>query len=124
MEKVKYDHKPNVLTKVGDGSYRYAWDIQTITIEMADMEPINQFTANEVIVWSPITSNSITEAVITALWDASHEQKLVNEYQSAIMGLYDEVTAQKKVEAYKAFLIERQRIKEQIDRDCAKFGIR
>lgn len=124
MEKVFYDNKPATLTKVGDGSYRYAWDIQPITIEIDDMDPIQQFTANEVIVWSPITANRITQAVINAVWPLDYEQKLVNEYNAAMLGVYSEEVAKAKIEEYKAFLIERSALKARIDADCAKLGIR
>lgn len=118
-----YDIQPEVLTKVGDGSYRYAWDIQPITIE-TENEPSNQFTANEVIVWSPITANRITRAVINAVWPLDYEQKLVNEYNAAILGVYPEEVANAKIEEYKAFLIERSALKARIDEDCAKLGIK
>ena len=124
MERVFYDNKPEVLTKVGDGSYRYAWGIQPITIEVDDMEPIHQFTANEVIVWSPITANRITQAVINAVWPVDYEQKLVNEYNAAMLGVYSEEVAKAKIEEYKSFLVERSALKARIDADCAKLGIR
>ena len=124
MGKVYYDNQPEVLTKVGDGSYRYAWDIQPITIEMNDMEPIHQYTANEVIVWSPITANRITQAVINAVWPLDDEQKLVNEYNAAMLGVYSEEVAKAKIEEYKAFLVERSALKAHIDADCAKLGIK
>lgn len=124
MEKVFYDNKPATLTKVGDGSYRYAWDIQPITIEINDMDPIQQFTANEVIVWSPITANRITQAVINAVWPLDYEQKLVNEYNAAMLGVYSEEVAKAKIEEYKAFLVERSALKAHIDADCAKLGIK
>lgn len=124
MEKVYYDNKPEVLTKVGDGSYRYAWGIQPITIEVGDMKPIHQFTANEVIVWSPITANRITQAVINAVWPVDYEQKLVNEYNAAMLGVYSEEVAKAKIDEYKAFLIDRSTLKAYIDEDCAKLGIK
>lgn len=124
MERVFYDNKPEVLTKVGDGSYRYAWDIQPITIEMNGMEPIHQFTANEVIVWSPITANRITQAVINAVWPLDKEQKLVNEYNSAVLGLLPTDEADVKIKAYKDFLRDRAMLKAQVDKDCAELNIR
>lgn len=124
MERVIYDNKPEALTKVGDGSYRYAWNIQPITIEMDDMDPIQQFTADEVIVWSPISANRITQAVINAVWPLDYEQKLVNEYNAAMLGVYSEEVAKGKIEEYKAFLVERSALKAHIDEDCAKLGIK
>ena len=120
-----YDHKPSVLEAVGNGSYKYRWDI----VEMEQPaheeggEPTTQWKCQEVTVWSPVTSNKITEAVISELWDSNYEQKLVNEYNAAQLGVYDEKTAAAKVAAYKAFLTERNAVKAQVDADCAELGI-
>ena len=120
-----YDHKPSVLEAVGNGSYKYRWDI----VEMEQPaheeggEPTTQWKCQEVTVWAPVTSNKITEAVISELWDSNDEQKLVNEYNAAQLGVYDEETAAAKVAAYKAFLTERNAVKTQVDADCAELGI-
>lgn len=120
-----YDHKPSVLEAVGNGSYKYRWDI----VEMEQPaheeggEPTTQWKCQEVTVWAPVTSNKITEAVINELWDSNYEQKLVNEYNAAQLGVYDEETAAAKVAAYKAFLTERNAVKTQVDADCAELGI-
>lgn len=120
-----YDHKPSVLEAVGNGSYKYRWDI----VEMEQPaheeggEPTIQWKCQEVTVWAPVTSNKITEAVISELWDSNYEQKLVNEYNAAQLGVYDEETAAAKVAAYKSFLTERNAVKTQVDADCAELGI-
>lgn len=120
-----YDHKPSVLEAVGNGSYKYRWDI----VEMEQPaheeggEPTTQWKCQEVTVWAPVTSNKITESVINELWDSNYEQKLVNEYNAAQLGVYDEETAAAKVAAYKAFLTERNAVKTQVDADCAELGI-
>ena len=120
-----YDHKPSVLEAVGNGSYKYRWDI----VEMEQPaheeggEPTTQWKCQEVTVWAPVSSNKITEAVISELWDSNYEQKLVNEYNAAQLGVYDEETAAAQVAAYKAFLTERNAVKTQVDADCAELGI-
>lgn len=48
----------------------------------------------------------------------------MNEYNSAVMGLYDEDTAARKIDAYKAFLQTRAELKAMVETDCAKEGIR
>lgn len=120
-----YDHKPSVLEAVGNGSYKYRWDI--VEMEQPEHEeggePTTQWKCQEVTVWAPVTSNKITEAVISELWDSNYEQKLVNEYNAAQLGVYDEETAAAKVAAYKAFLTERNAVKTQVDADCAELGI-
>ena len=127
-----YDNKPSILEAVGDGSYRYHFDIMEIKLEV--MSPTNnmqeeqrtQWQCQEVIVWSPVTSNKITEAVITEVCDHNYEQKLVNEYNAAQLGMYGEKTseeAQKRINAYTEYLSTREKLKAQVDADCAELGI-
>ena len=98
-----YDNKPSKLEAVGNGSYLYRWNIQKVKPESveqtseegaeAQAEKAPQFLCEEVSVWEPLTSNKITEAVITSKWDANYEQKLVNEYNAAQLGLYGAKTS-------------------------------
>jgi hypothetical protein len=78
-------------------------------------------------VWAPLTANKITEAVIAAVCPVSHEQKLVNEYNAAQLGMVgssktsDE--AKEKIARYKEFLEYRSSLKAQVDADCEALGI-
>lgn len=130
-----YDNKPSVLEAVGDGSYKYRFDITEKTPEAAatssddssaQEEQKTQWQCQEVIVWSPVTSNKITEAVITEVCDHNYEQKLVNEYNAAQLGLYGSKTgeeAKKHIAAYTEYLNTRAALKAQVDADCAELGI-
>ena len=99
-----YDNKPSVLEAVGDGSYKYRFDITEKTPETVAMssddskaqggEQRTHWQCQEVTVWSPVTSNKITEAVITEVCDRNYEQKLVNEYNAAQLGLYGSKTSE------------------------------
>lgn len=128
---VFYDHKPTKTEPVGDGRYRYRWDIEEVAAYaigamMGEQEPEErpvQWRANEVIV-PRLESNVITAAVIASVWDASYEQKLVNDYNAAKLGVYDDEAAQKKITAYTDFLNARNALKAQVDADCAELGIR
>lgn len=134
--KVSYDHNPSILEAVGNGSYRYRYNIEEPTVEQYLTEDSDTAAASsrtgwvcdEVIVWAPLTSNKITEAVIAAICPASHEQKLVNEFNAANLGMIggsktsDE--AKKCIAAYKEFLEYRKTLKEQIDADCAELNIK
>lgn len=123
---VFYDKQPAVLEPIGDGSYNYRWDISEVSNPATgdDEQPLTQWQCEQVKVWGPLTANKITQAVIAELWPNDYEQKLVNEYNAAVLGLYDEDTAGKKKAAYQEFLACRAAIKEQIDSDCAKLGIK
>ncbi len=129
-----YDEKPSKLEAVGNGSYLYRFNIEEETIEQRvegeedALETKTRWQCDEVTVWSPLTANKITEAVITAICPATHEQKLVNEYNAANFGMVggsktsDE--AKQKIAAYKEFLEYRNTLKEQVDADCAELGIK
>lgn len=128
-----YDEKPSKLEAVGNGSYLYRFNIEEKTSEVnaegveEPTESMTQWECDEVTVWGPLTANKITEAVIASICPASHEQKLVNEYNAANLGLVggsktsDEAKAQ--IAAYKEFLDYRKQLKEQVDKDCEELGI-
>ncbi len=132
--KAFYDNKPSKLEALGNGSYAYRYDIEEQTIEVrseSESEPVStrtQWSCEEVIVWAPVTSNKITEAVIADICPASHEQKLVNEYNAAKLGMVGGSTtsaeAKERIAAYKEFLKNRRVLKEQVDADCSELGIK
>lgn len=116
-----YDERPKVYEAVGNGSYLYRWEIKEVEVAGEGEEKRTQWQCREVTVWSPVTSNKVVKAVFGALWDNDHEQKLINEYYSAQMGLYDEEAAKKATEAYKTFLSDRAELKVQVEKDCESF---
>lgn len=128
-----YDNQPKKLEAVGNGSFRYRYNIReeekpvqasenSETAKEAQAQP--QWVCEEVTVWAPLSANKITEKVLTERWDGNYEQKLVNEYNSAQMGLLSEEEAAARIEAYRAFLTERTALKSQVDADCAELGIK
>lgn len=126
--KATYDNEPSVLEAVGNGSHRYHYDIKAVKTESAEKssgeESITQYECQEVIVWEPITSNKITEAVIADKWDSNQEQKLINEYNAIQLGITtDKAEIASKNAAYKEFLVERARLKAIVDADCKTLGI-
>ena len=121
-----YDAKPSKYEAVGNGSYLYRWNIEEIQVPDDSETTVIKWQCEEVTVWSPVTPNKVTEAVITSKWDNNYEQKLVNDYNAAKLGVYGSTTsteATEKVAAYTAYLNERKALKEQIDADCAELGI-
>ena len=124
---VLYDNRPSILEKVGDGSYRYRWNITEVEMPndmMEDNEKTRtQWSCEEVIIFAPLSPNKITKKVIAELWDSNYEQKLLNEYNASTLGMYDEDVAKSKINKYKAFLRQREEIKHQIDEDCKMLNI-
>ena len=134
--KAFYDSKPSKFEKVGNGSFLYRYGINEVEVaqqvssedgEATDTQATKtQYECNEVVVWSPVTSNKITEAVITEVCDHNYEQKLVNEYNAAQLGLYGSKTgeeAKKHIDVYTEYLNTRAALKAQIDTDCTELGI-
>ncbi len=131
--RVSYDHELSTLEAVGDGSFRYRYNIEEKTVEQhiegenAPAANRTEWLCDEVIVWGPLTSNKITEAVISSICPASHEQKLVNEYNAASLGLIGGAktsdAAKERIAAYKEFLQLRSELKATVDADCARLGI-
>ncbi len=127
--KATYDNEPSVLEAVGNGSHRYHYDIKVVKTESeekssGDESSRTQYECQEVIVWEPITSNKITEAVIADKWDSNQEQKLINEYNAIQLGITtDKAEIASKTAAYKEFLAERVRLKTIVDADCKTLGI-
>lgn len=125
--KAFYDNQPSKLEPVGNGSYHYRYNISEVEkpSQGEDVEQTQtQWECEEVTVWAPLSANKITEKVLTERWDGNHEQKLVNEYNSAEIGLLSEEEAALRIEAYKAFLTERAALKAMVDSDCEEIGIR
>jgi len=132
-----YDHQPSVFEAVGNGSTRYRFNIQKVEAgnaqtsgnepQQGEGETRTQWQCDEVVVFAPLSANKITQAVISNKWDSDYEQKLINEYNAANLGLIDgsksSEAAKAKIQAYKDFLLERAALKEQIDADCADHGI-
>lgn len=119
-----YDNKPSKFEAVGDGSYKYRWDIKEEEVAQQEGDARIQYVCEEVVVWGTVTANKITQAVVNSLCGTDHEQKLINEYNSAVLGMVSEEVATKRVAAYKEFLAQRSAVKEQVDADCAELGIK
>lgn len=121
-----YDAKPSVFEANNNGSYTYRWNIRQVEIP-AETEGQQERSAtvkwecDEVIVWSTVTRNKITEAVVTKLWDGDFEKKLINDYIAAKEGVFGDISgeeAQRYIAAYKDFLTQRKSVKAQVDADC------
>lgn len=67
----------------------------------------------------PRTADNIFSTLITAKYPANRESKLVNEYQSAVLGLLDENAKL----PYEDFLKDRLEIRNTVDADCKENNI-
>ena len=67
----------------------------------------------------------IPDMTLTERYYTNYEQKSINEYNAAMMRLYqseDEKT--KRIQAYREYLIERYRLKNLIDNDCVRLLVK
>ena len=118
MKRTYSDTIPITMEKDGDGSYLYRWDVREETREMGDdMSPVISYSYNEVRIWATLTANKILEACIDALWGSGVEQKMLNDYNAAQLGILD----LSYVESYKTFLNERKALKDRVDSDFAEW---
>ena len=123
--------KPSTFVFEQNGAVIYSFHIEEKQVEHVvpteDVEETTtetQYDFETVRTYLPISSNKLLQAVITDAYTSDYEQKLVNEYNSAVMGLYDEDTAARKIDAYKAFLQARAELKAMVEADCKEAGIR
>ena len=119
MRLIQSNDKPQILSAVGNGSYLYRFNIKEVEVPtpIQGTEVTNGWNYNEVVVWSPISSDAITKAVINYIWTKDAEQKYINDYNAATLGILDS----SYIEAYKNFMIQRKSIKEQIDKDYNEY---
>lgn len=85
-----YDSEPKKFEAVGDGSYYYRWNIQQYQMsesgETTGENTRTAWQADEVIVWEPVTTSKVIDAVIAAKYTASEEMRLVNDYNAYQQG--------------------------------------
>lgn len=67
----------------------------------------------------PTTADNIFSTLLSAKYPANTESKLVNEYQSAVLGILPE----KHKKPYEDFLRDRLAIRNMVDGDCAALNI-
>ena len=119
------DNKPEIFESIGDGGYRYNYNIYNIKeIEVDRFDIIDksiakqtQWEYNNVIIYLPIDKNKITKAVIVNTWNINYENKLINDYNEISLGNLTEEEINKRTNNYITFLQERKQLKEMIDND-------
>ena len=117
------DNKPRVFETVGDGGYRYNYNIREIEVDRVDIidnksiVKQTQWKFDNVIVYPPIDKDKITRAVIANTWNSDYENKLINDYNEISLRNLTKEEINKRTNNYITFLQERKRLKEMIDND-------
>ena len=114
------DNKQQVIENVPNGANFYRYNFREIVIPETDNQVgKTQWECEEVIIWSPLTKDKITAAVINEKWGLNYENKLLNDYYAAVEG----ILPNEKKQGYLDYLVERKLLKEQIEKDCEEFEI-
>ena len=71
----------------------------------------------------PRTGNNILETLLTEKYPQDQQQKLVNDYQAAQLGILEDEEADNAGASYKAFLQDRKAIKAMVKADCVTYNI-
>ena len=117
------NNKPKVFEAIGDGGFRYNYNIKEVEVDRLDITDTKsilkqtQWEYDNVIIYLPIDKDKITKAVIANTWDINYENKLINDYNEISLGNLTEEEIDKRTNNYITFLQERKQLKEMIDND-------
>lgn len=124
--------KPVVIDDLnnGQGTFLYNHNIKEVsvvenehggvTITLLEEEATGKmWQYDSVRVEYPKTADNIFSTLLTAKYPAKTESKLMNEYQSAVLGILSE---EAKI-PYENFLRDRLTIRQMIDADCETYNI-
>lgn len=127
--KIGYSEKePLKIEKIDMYVWQYRWNIHTEEYTdnenwSEDCEPKTHYVFNYVDLYVPFNSNTIISKVISETLDITKEQKLINEYNEAIINGKKTNDDKAKVEAYKSWLTLRNSLKNEINNVCNENGI-
>lgn len=119
---VYYNEKPSTFEADVNGSTRYRFGIESYEHEDQGGTRTD-WRCEEVTVFAPLSKNKFVRAVIDAKWGNGYEEKLINEYNSAQLGIITGDEAAAAVARYGQFLTERASLKAQVEDDCQEQGI-
>ena len=124
--------KPVVIDELnnGQGTFLYNHNIKEVSvvedehggvaITLREEEAkVKRWKYDSVRVEYPKTADNIFSTLLTAKYPAKTESKLMNEYQSAVLGIMSE---EAKI-PYENFLRDRLAIRSMVDADCETYNI-
>lgn len=124
MQVVTFDNKPAVIQYNADGTYYYNTEIKEVEVSAENGETDGKtktekkWQAEQYTIQNPITKANVKRTVILEHWDKDEQEKLINEYNSAILDVLSTKEEKDAVKSkYKAFLEERKSLIEKIEAD-------
>jgi len=123
--------EPLKLEKIDMYVWQYRWNVHTEKyVENENMLESNEnielktrYVFNYVDLYVPFNSNTIISKVISETLDITKEQKLINEYNEAVINGKKTNEDKAKVEAYKSWLALRNSLKNEINNVCNENNI-
>ncbi len=112
IKKVFYDKIPNSIENIGNGTHLYRWDIEEV-----DSDNMHCYSCYEVVIYGAMSSNSIIEQVLSAVYGTDVEAKLINDYNAVNEGILDISYKDRYIQ----YLSDRKCLKEQIEKDYGNF---
>jgi len=82
-----------------------------------------QWSAVVVAIAAPISANAFVKTAMDNIFGNDHEAKLINEYNSAVIGIFTGDDAQTAIDNYNEFLQTRKELKGNIERICKENSI-
>lgn len=125
------DTMPETFVDLNDGKGGFVYNFEVepfteeVTVEPAEGEEepqtasVTKYRHQSLVMSAPKTQNNIIETLLTEKYPSDVEQKLVNDYNSAVA----KVLPTSAKEGYLAFLADRKAIKEMVEADCEAAGI-
>lgn len=114
MTRAYYDTKPPKLEAVGNGNYRYRWDIQEEEVQHEMMqegeeEPVSsvkkvKYSCREVTIHGKPEYGKCVEAVIRSDYSAEAELALINQFNAYQQGVLSDAGVVSEYEEYLAFV--------------------
>lgn len=123
--------EPLKLEKIDMYVWQYRWNVHTeeyaenenMLESNENIELKTRYVFNYVDLYVPFNSNTIISKVISETLDITKEQKLINEYNEAVINGKKTNDDKAKVEAYKSWLTLRSSLKNEINNVCNENGI-
>ena len=118
MRKTYYNEQPAEFFRD-----QYHAEIRLGIQQEAQAEDTAQWSATVIPAFEPLSQNKFIESAMSLLYGNDYEDKLINEYNAANLGIYDEETSRAMTERYKAFLANRKSMNQEIERICIENNI-
>lgn len=114
--------RPPVILDLGNGAFHYNYAVTARTVTDPEGNENMSYDYQSIKLWGTPTRAGIVKAVIRNEIDESAEFDLVNSYNAAQEGLFDDEEASEAVATYKAYILRLRQIKAFVKADLEAAG--